>query len=391
MSGVTHARGFRAGAATGGIKASGRPDVALVVADAPCPAAGVFTKSRTAGPAVVLGRALLASARGGIGGVLVQSGNANVATGAQGHADAREMSEHAVAAAGAGGPVLVCSTGVIGVPLPMDAVRRGIDGAAAALAPGRDAGAAAAEAIRTTDQWAKEAAADVGGIRVGGMAKGAGMIRPDLGTMIAVVTTDAAVAPDVLDIALRRAADRSFNRITVDGCTSTSDSLIVLASGASGVRVETADGAFAEALEAVCRDLALQIVRDGEGARRIGRYTVRGARTPDEALRAARHVAEDQLVRTALYGGDPNWGRIIGALGVCGVDVVQDWIRIAIGGVVVCDHGGKADFAQADADAAAQADEVAIEIDLGLGDASETVWGSDLGHEYVSMNAEYTT
>ena len=223
------------------------------------------------------------------------------------------------------------------------------------------------------------------------MAKGAGMIRPDLGTMIAVVTTDAAIAPDALLDHLRAACDRSFNRISVDGCTSTSDSVIVLASGASGVAVGRGDAAFGAALADVCLDLALQIVRDGEGARRIGRYTVRGAASPADALVAARHVAEGQLVRTALYGGDPNWGRIIGALGVSGADVDPTGSGVAIGGVVVCEDGCAAAFDPVAADRAAQADEVVVEIDLGLGDATDTVWASDLGYEYVRVNAEYTT
>jgi glutamate N-acetyltransferase/amino-acid N-acetyltransferase len=390
--GVTYPRGFRAGGATGGIKASGRPDVAIVVADESATVAGVFTRSRTAGPPVALCRDHLARSGGSARAVVVQSGNANVATGRQGHEDAATMAAVVAAAIGAAPvEVLVCSTGVIGVPLPMDRVQAGIAGAIAALAA--DGDEAAALAILTTDAGPKVAGravvVDGAEVRVGGMAKGAGMIRPDLGTMIAVVTTDAVVEAATLEAALRSATAATFNRITVDGCQSTSDSVIVLASGASGVAL--AAEVLTSLLTDVCRDLALAIVRDGEGARRIGRWEVVGAPDDTDADRAARHVAEDQLVRCALHGADPNWGRIVAALGVCGVAIEPDLLAIDVGGVALVRKGIGLPDGVAAAGEAARADEVHVRIDLGLGAGTATIWGSDLSAAYVIENSEYTT
>ena len=384
--GALFPRGFRAAGVTAGIKASGRPDVALVVAERAVPAAAVFTRSATAAPPVLLSRAHAAG--GAVRAVLVQSGNANAATGEQGMRDAERMA--ALVAEGVGCPVeqvLVASTGVIGVPLPMDRVAAGIADAVAAL--GDDDGAAAAEAIMTTDAAPKTAERTVGEVRVGGMAKGAGMIRPDLGTMIAVVTTDAALDATQCDVLLRAAVDATFNCITVDGCTSTSDMVALLASGEAGPVDEAAIG---EAIRGVCEDLALQIVRDGEGAHRIARWEVTGATDDAAARRIAYAVAEAQLVRCALNGGDPNWGRIVAALGVAGENVSAERIAIAIGGHVVC-RGGTAvdDVDQAAVDAAAAEPTVEIAIDLGLGDGRAVIWASDLSKLYVELNAEYTT
>jgi glutamate N-acetyltransferase / amino-acid N-acetyltransferase len=392
---VTFPAGFRAGAGTGGIKASGRPDVALVVSDRPAAAAAVFTRSRTAGPAVGLSRERLAAARA-MRGVVVNSGNANVATGAAGRADAERMAALAADEAGCGAEELfVCSTGVIGVPLPMDRVGRGIAAAGAALSAA--GGQAAAEAIMTTDAYPKQASRELAiagaAVRIGAIAKGAAMIRPDLGTMIAVVTTDAEIDAGRLQPLVATAASASFNRISVDGSQSTSDSVIVLANGASGVTVPPASEApFGDALTGLCAELALMMVRDGEGARRIGRWEVVGARDDADAERAARHVAEDQLVRCALHGADPNWGRIVAALGVCGAEVDPDRIGIDLGGIPLVRDGVAAggDGAAAAA-AAAAADEVAFRIDLGLGPGAALVWGSDLSPAYVAANAEYTT
>jgi glutamate N-acetyltransferase/amino-acid N-acetyltransferase len=393
---VTHPAGFSAGGGTGGIKASGRPDVALVISDRPAAAAGVFTRSRTAGPAVGLCRDRLGAGQP-MRAVVVNSGNANVSTGAAGRADAERMAQLAAAVTGCEpAEVLVCSTGVIGVPLPMDRVAAGIGAAALAAAP--DGGAGAAEAIMTTDSHPKSVARDVatpgGTIRLGGIAKGAGMIRPDLGTMIAVLTTDAAIDAGPLASLLRQAAGESFNRVTVDGSQSTSDSVIVLANGASGVDITAAGmDEFGGALQEACHALAMMIVRDGEGARRIARWEVVGARDTVEAERAARHVAEDQLVRCALHGADPNWGRIVAALGVCGSYVDADRIGIALGGIPIV-RGGVGTAADRDAAAirmAAAADVVDVRIDLGLGDGAAVIWGSDLSPTYVIANSEYTT
>ena len=391
--GVTYPLGFRAAGATGGIKASGRPDVALVVADGRATAGGVFTRSRAAGAPVRLCRERLATSPTARA-VVVSSGNANVATGAQGRVDAVRMAELTGELTGTGDDVLVCSTGVIGVPLPMDRVESGIRAAAGVLSS--EGGDRAAIAICTTDSHPKLAtrAVDIDGheVRVGGMAKGAGMIRPDLGTMIAILTTDAAIAAHQLQPLLGAAAARSFNRITVDGSQSTSDSVIVLASGVSGVTISEANcAAFSEALLGVCHDLALEIVADGEGARRIARYEVVGARSVADADRAARHVAEDQLVRCALYGADPNWGRIVAALGVCGVDLDTDRIAIDLGGVPLVRDGIAIAGAAAAAGEAARAAEVHVRIDLASGPASAVIYGSDLSTQYVLNNSEYTT
>jgi glutamate N-acetyltransferase/amino-acid N-acetyltransferase len=393
--GVTFPRGFRAAGATGGIKASGAPDVAVVVADGPAAAAGVFTRSRTAGAPVRLCRERLAASAGRARAVVVASGNANVATGAQGARDAERMA--ALVGGLAGVPereVLVLSTGVIGVPLPMARVEAGIHAACAGLSA--TGGADAAEAMRTTDACKKHAERTVelaaGSVRIGAIAKGAAMIRPDLGTMLAIVATDAAVAPEALQASLAAACDASFNRISVDGCESTSDSVVALANGASGVEVAAADEtAFAAALREVCLELALAIVRDGEGARRIGVYEVAGAASPDDADRAARAVAESQLVRCALHGADPNWGRLVAALGACGADVEVDRLAIDLGGVPLVRDGCAVPGIDGEAARAATADEVHVRIDLGLGAGYAVVYGSDLSADYVRANAEYTT
>ena len=392
--GVLHPRGFTAAGVTAGIKASGRPDVAIIAAERAVPAAAVFTRSATAAPPVVISRAHISS--GAARAIVVQSGNANAATGARGMRDAERMV--AITAAGLGcaaAEVLVASTGVIGVPLPMDKVEAGIGAALEALSP--DGGDDAALAITTTDAAPKLAQETVqtglGEIRVGGIAKGAGMIRPDLGTMISVITTDAPLSSAQADALLRGAVDATFNCITVDGCTSTSDTVALLASGAVEGALDAAGlDAVTAAVHAVCEDLALQIVRDGEGAHRIARWEVVGAESDRAAKAIAYAVGEAQLVRCALNGGDPNWGRIIAALGVAGERVDADRIEVSIGGHVLCRDGAAVDGVdQAAVDAAAAEPTVEIRIDLGLGDGSATIWASDLSKLYVELNAEYTT
>lgn len=393
--GVTRAVGFRAAGVTAGIKASGRPDLALIVADAPTSAAAVFTRSAIAAAPVRFSQAQLMATDGRVRAIVVNSGNANAATGANGERDAARMAELVAGELGCGrDEVLVASTGVIGEPLPMDLIESGIRAAVAEL--DADGGGRAAEAILTTDAGVKIAEAvvdcDGGAVAIGGIAKGAGMIRPDLGTMLAFITTDADIDPATLDHLLRSAVKRSFNRITVDGTTSTSDTVVLLAGGASGVRPTGADlDRVGAALETVCLDLALAIVRDGEGARRVGRWTVRGARDDEEAARIAFAVAEDQLVRCALHGGDPNWGRVIAALGAAG-GVDPDRIGVALGGISLCRNGTAVPVEDTDGiAAAATADEVEYTIELGQGDGTAVVWGSDLSPAYVRLNAEYTT
>jgi glutamate N-acetyltransferase/amino-acid N-acetyltransferase len=379
-----------------GIKASGRPDVALVVADDPATAAGLFTRSRAASAPVRTARAALLASGGRARAVLVSAGNANAATGSQGLEDARLMAETAAAQLDLpSADVLVCSTGVIGVPLPMPRVLAGVEAAAAAL--DRKGGQAAAGAICTTDAAPKEAtrSTTIAGqeVRIGGMAKGAGMIRPDLGTLIVVLTTDAVVPAERLDRHLRQAVEQTFNRITVDGCTSTSDACLLLAGGRSGVVVDgDGDAAFVASLADVCAELALAVVHDGEGARRIGRWSVTGARSDADARAAAFAVAEDQLVRCALHGADPNWGRIVAALGRVDVDVDFDRLAIDVGDVELVRGGVAVDGAAAEAAGrAAAADEVPFHIDLGRGRGTALVLGSDLSPAYVRANSEYTT
>ncbi|MGI9116216.1 MAG: bifunctional glutamate N-acetyltransferase/amino-acid acetyltransferase ArgJ, partial [Gaiellales bacterium] len=391
--GVLHPRGFRAAGVTAGIKASGRPDIAIVAAERAVPAAAVFTRSATAAPPVVVSRAHIGG--GAVRAIVVQSGNANAATGTRGMRDAERMV--ALVAEGLGctaAEVLVASTGVIGVPLPMERVEPGIAAALAALSEA--GGVDAAEAITTTDAAPKLAErtvrTDLGEIRVGGIAKGAGMIRPDLGTMIAVVTTDAPLDAGAADRLLRGAVDVTFNCITVDGCTSTSDTVALLASGAvEGTLGPDDETVVGDAIRAVCEDLALQIVRDGEGAHRIARWAITGAEDDRAAKAIAYAVGEAQLVRCALNGGDPNWGRIIAALGVAGERVDPERIAISIGGHLLCRDGAAVEgVEQALVDAAAAESTVEIAIDLGVGDGSAVVWASDLSKLYVELNAEYT-
>jgi glutamate N-acetyltransferase/amino-acid N-acetyltransferase len=390
---VTAALGFRAAGVAAGIKPD-RLDLALVAADAPCSAAGVFTANLAQAAPVLVSREHLRSGR--CRAIVVNAGCANAATGAGGLDDAREMAELAARATGcAADEVVVASTGVIGVRLPMEKLRTGIPAAHAALA--RDGGGLAARAILTTDTKPKQAAASfaVGGVSctVGGMAKGAGMIAPNLATMLAFFTTDAAVAPTLLRTALAAAVGESLNRITVDGDTSTNDCAVALASGASGApRVEAAGvdyDAFRGALTEVARQLARMLVRDGEGVTRVAEVRVEGARTTAEADRVARTVAESPLVKTALHGGDPNWGRVLAAVGRAGVPLDVSRVSLFIGDVHVAEGGAACDYVEQEAAAAMQQDPVRLRIRLGEGDASGWIWTSDLSHGYVDINAHY--
>ena len=389
---ITAPLGFRAAAVACGIKAEGA-DLTLLVADASCAAAAVFTTNRAQAAPVLVSREHLAGGRARA--VAVNSGCANAATGAQGIQDARETA--ALVAQAVGCPpreVVVASTGVIGVALPMDAVRRGVPAAAAQL--DRRHGTAAARAIMTTDTRPKqvlvEIALDGRTVRVGGMAKGAGMIAPNLATMLAFFTTDAQVEPALLRKALVEAAGASLNRITVDGDTSTNDMAVALASGAAGVTV-AGDGphyrAFRDALVQAGRALAEMIVRDGEGATRIAEVRVEGARTAAEADRVARTIAESPLVKTALHGGDPNWGRILAAAGRAGVEVDVDRVDIHLGAVWVAQGGAARAYEERLAAQAVQEDPVRIRVNLHQGDAQGWIWTSDLTHGYVTINAHY--
>jgi glutamate N-acetyltransferase/amino-acid N-acetyltransferase len=390
---ITAPLGFRAAGVASGIKPDCL-DLALVVADRPCTAAGVFTANLAQAAPVLVSREHL---RGGRGRAIVaNAGCANAGTGEAGLADAREMA--ALAAGAAGCPadeVIVASTGVIGVRLPMQKLRTGIACAGDRLS--RDGGPDAARAIMTTDTKPKQVdvAFTLGGkaCRVGGMAKGAGMIAPNMATMLAFFTTDAAVAAPLLRRALGEAVGLSLNRITVDGDTSTNDCAVVLASGASGAPAIEREGrdwdAFRRALGDAARELARMLVRDGEGVTRIAEVRVEGARTAADADRIARTVAESPLVKTALHGGDPNWGRVLAAVGRAGVPLDISKVSLWIGDVHVAERGAARDYVEKTAAAAMQEDPVRLRIRLAEGEASGWIWTSDFSHGYVDINAHY--
>jgi glutamate N-acetyltransferase / amino-acid N-acetyltransferase len=387
--------GFRAAGVAAGIKASGEPDVGLLVSDAPqTTSAARFTRSGTLAAPVLL--SMERCELGALRAVIVNSGNANAATGRPGLENAARMQGAAAIAGGAPeSQVAVASTGVIGVPLPVDDVVRGIACAADELSA--DGDGAFAEAIRTTDAFEKRARLQVtlpsGTVRLTAQAKGAGMISPGFATLLVFVQSDAKVSAQTCDLLLGVCVKRSFERVSVDGQLSTSDTVILQCSGESGVVIEpeTEDELrFGEALDTLLRQLALLVVRDGEGARRVGRLVVRGG---DElaAARVARSVGGSSLVKTALYGGDPNWGRIVQAVGAAMPGSAPLELDIAIEGVPVCSHGA---YVPHDPTALAQAvkrDEVEYEIGLPGEGAEVELYFSDLGHEYVTINADYTS
>jgi glutamate N-acetyltransferase/amino-acid N-acetyltransferase len=390
---VSEPLGFRAAGVAAGIK-FGRLDLALVAADAPCASAGIFTANLAKAAPVLVSREHLATGRSRA--IVVNAGCANAGTGDAGLADAREMAALAAEAVGcAANEVVVASTGVIGVRLPMDKVRAGIAEAGRRLS--RDGGDGAARAIMTTDTRPKQSlvrfAAGGTSCCIGGMAKGAGMIAPNLATMLAFFTTDAAVAPELLRRALLEAVGASLNRITVDGDTSTNDMAVVLASGALSARAVMEEDrdfdAFRSALSEASRRIAGMIVRDGEGATRVAEVRVEGARVESEADRIARTVAESPLVKTALCGGDPNWGRILAAVGRAGVEVDQGEVDIHLGRVWVCEGGQARRYDEDAARAALLEDPVRITVRLRAGRASGWMWTCDFSHGYVDVNAHY--
>jgi glutamate N-acetyltransferase / amino-acid N-acetyltransferase len=395
---VTAAKGFVAAGVAAGIKPSGRPDLSLVAtADhRPVAAAGVFTSNLVAAAPVQLSRGHLAG-EGRAAAVVLNSGNANAATGEPGLLVAEGTAALVSQALGCDRRhVLVCSTGLIGIPMELEPFTTGVPAAAAALAGTPEAGHAAAGAIMTTDTVAKEAVAsfEVGGstITVGGMAKGAAMLSPAMATMLAVVTTDAAVEPRALQLALTRAVDASFNLMTTDGSRSTNDTVLVLAGGAAGnppIAADTPEAhALADALTTVCANLADQMAHDAEGATKFVRLTVKGARTNAEALQAARAVAQSQLVKCSLFGGDPYWGRVLSELGASGAYLDPDRVDIAYNGFTIC-IGGIAASGGFDADALAksmQQKEIEVVADLRLGNGEATVTTVDLTPGYIDEN-----
>jgi len=395
------APGFRATAVACGLKPDGALDLALVSSDRPCTAAGMFTTNRVKAAPVVYDQAVLAHRPDAIRAVIANAGCANACTGARGLQDARRAATLTARVVGCEpDQVLVLSTGVIGRHLDMDKVARGIDSlASAAERDGSTGAAAAARAILTTDTRPKTAGADldVNGRRIAirGFAKGAGMIHPGLATMLAVLTTDAGLSPAALRSALERAVARSFNRVSVDGDMSTNDTVLLLASGTAGALEGEGSAAFEAALTGVCAALARQIARDGEGATRLVEITVEGARDEAEAHTVADSIARSSLVKTAIHGGDPNWGRVLAAAGYSGAAIDPDRLTLTFGapadGVTLVREGLPAAHDEARASAMLRRDPVLIRLGLGLGTGEATVWTCDFSAEYVTINAHYTT
>jgi glutamate N-acetyltransferase/amino-acid N-acetyltransferase len=388
---VTHPKGFRAAGVAAGLKPSGNPDVALVVNDGPdFTAAGVFTGNRVKAAPVLWSQQVL---KGGIvRAVVLNSGGANACTGSQGFRDTHATAEHTATVLRGGakpqligpGDVSVCSTGLIGELLPMDKLLPGVSAAAKALAA--DGGVRAAEAIMTTDTVAKNAVVRKEGWSVGGMAKGAGMLAPALATMLVVITTDASADNEVLDAALRAATRVTFDRIDSDGCMSTNDTVLLLASGASNVAPAPAE--LTDAVTAVCHDLAQQLIADAEGATKHVAITVEGAASEADAVEVGRAVARNSLVKTALFGNDPNWGRILAAVGTTQARFEPDRVDVAINGVWIC-KGGAAAEDRSKVDLGGR--DVTITVNLREGEMAATIWTTDLSHAYVHENSAYSS
>ena len=381
---VTAAAGFRAAGVAAGLKRSGLADVALVVNDGPqtC-AAGVFTGNRVKAAPVLWSRQVLTS--GQLRAVVLNSGGANACTGPEGFQDTHRTAEHVAALLDCGaGEVAVCSTGLIGERLPMDRLLAGVDKAVGALSA--TGGADAADAICTTDTHRKEAVATAGGVTVGGMAKGAGMLAPGLATMLCVITTDAEVAPADLDAVLRAATRRTFDRVDTDGCMSTNDTVLLLASGSSGVRLPA--DALGSLVERVCDDLCNQLVTDAEGASKFVTIEVRNAVNEDDAVEVGRAVARSNLLKCALHGNDPNWGRVLSAVGTTTAAFDPDRVDVAINDVWICRSGAAAeDRGLVDM----RPRDVTITVDLNAGSEAATVRTTDLTAAYVHENSAYST
>ncbi|MFF3312413.1 bifunctional glutamate N-acetyltransferase/amino-acid acetyltransferase ArgJ [Streptomyces sp. NPDC002952] len=381
---VTAAQGFTAAGIAAGIKTNGARDLALVVNTGPRrAAAGVFTSNRVQAAPVLWSRRALSDGR--IGAVVLNSGGANACTGARGHQDTRATAERAGALLGLDAwDVAVCSTGLIGVPLPMERVLAGVDSAVTALSPcgGQDA----ALAVMTTDTVHKTSVRRGEGWSVGGMAKGAGMLAPGLATMLAVLTTDADVDGGILERALREATRVTFDRIDSDGCMSTNDTVLLLSSGASHITPGFEE--FALAVRAVCEDLGRQLIQDAEGAGKEIRIEVVGAASEDDAVEVGRSVARNNLLKCAVHGEDPNWGRVLSAVGTTGAVFEPDALSVAINGVWVCKSGGVGED-RALVDMSAR--QVTITVDLAAGTEQAVVWTNDLTADYVHENSAYSS
>jgi glutamate N-acetyltransferase / amino-acid N-acetyltransferase len=383
---VTRPAGFVAGGIACGIKPSGNPDLALVCTEdrRPAPAAAVFTANLAKAAPVQVSRKHLDATAGRAAGVVVSSGNANAQTGRDGLAAAERMCE--LVAAGIGSQateVLVCQTGLIGVPFPVGCIETGIPKLVAELGSGNDADNAAATAIMTTDTFEKQVLVEHAGFAVGGIAKGAAMLAPNMATMLAVLTTDALCSPDALSRTLVRAVAASFNEMTVDGCCSTNDTVVLLSSGRAG---PVAEGDLEEAVTSACATLADAMVTDAEGGTKVARITVKGAASDAEARSAARQVAGSMLVKCSLNGADPYWGRIVSELGSAGVGFDPDLVSVAYGGIAVCEQGIAVGHDAVGVGTHLAGERIEIECGLGLGHGEWSVLTCDLGHGYIDEN-----
>ncbi len=391
--GVNFPKGFRSAGVYCGIKKPGLLDLALIVSDREASVAGTFTQNRVQAAPVRWSQRVVAGGRARA--IIANSGNANCLTGEQGERDAERMATLVAERLGCKPQqVIVASTGIIGVPMPMGVIESGVPLALARLSDGDDR--ATADAILTTDTFPKRVSLELetpdGTLRIGAIAKGAGMIAPNMATMLAFLTTDAALDAPTLQTILQTVVDQTFNCITVDGDTSTNDMVIVLANGASSVRLtERSLDAFQQGLYRVCEYLAKRIVRDGEGATRIFEVRVEGAATEADARAVARTVAESLLVKTAIHGGDPNWGRIMAAAGRSGVPIEPRQMRLSLQGVTVFENGRPVPFDEESLAQKLQEEEIFIRLWLGQGDSNATFWSSDLTAEYININSAYRT
>ena len=392
--------GFRFAATTAGLKASGRPDFAVIVADKPASAAALYTANKVCAAPLVVDREHMAATGGWVRAVAINAGNANCATGQAGLEAARQVCAAVAERFGCSEQeVFPSSTGIIGVPLPAQKLVDALEAVEAGLGADAEQFHAAAQAILTTDTVEKTAFARVGRegseVRIAGFCKGAGMIHPQLvphATMLAYMLTDAAVEPWLLQQMLQRAVERSFNRISIDGDTSTNDTVLMLASGAGGAKVEAGDAEFEAALQQVMISLARQIVADGEGVRHVVELRIEGAASDADALLVAKAIAHSPLVKTAWAGCDPNWGRLMAAIGYSGAEIAAERVAIDFGELPICRNGGRAeDLDMAAAHAYLQQPEFSITVRLGLGEGACTFWTSDLTAEYVRINADYST
>jgi len=381
---ITAPAGFRAAGVTAGLKPSGRPDLAIVVNDGPDHhGAAVFTGNRVEAAPVTWSRQVIADGR--VDAVVLNSGGANACTGAAGFADTHRSAEHLATALGVSpGDVVVASTGLIGELLPMDKIITGIDAAVAALS--ETGGQAAATAIMTTDTVDKQALATGDGWSVGGMAKGAGMLAPALATMLVVITTDAVADAGALDAALRGATEITFDRIDSDGCMSTNDTVLLMSSGASGITPSATE--LGVAVTSVCADLARQLIADAEGANHDIAIEIRSAAIVSDALEVARAIARNNLFKCAVFGGDPNWGRVLAAVGTTRAAFDPVALDVSINGIQVCRAGGVGEDRTLIDMAARQ---VHVVVDLHAGEHTATIWTNDLTHDYVHENSAYST